>query len=61
MAALQSFPANYVFAGNRREKVRQVGNAAPPALLKFMIRSVLDVVSERATARRPKRRSEAAA
>lgn len=61
MAALQSFPEGYIFAGNRREKVRQVGNAAPPALLKFMIGSVLDVVAEGASTRRPRRRSKAAA
>ena len=44
MAALQAFPEGYVFAGSRREKVRQVGNAAPPLLLKHMIRAVLDAV-----------------
>jgi DNA (cytosine-5)-methyltransferase 1 len=58
MAALQTFPAGYVFAGNRRERVRQVGNAAPPVLLKFMVGSVLDVVSERTTTRRSQRRSD---
>lgn len=31
-AALQTFPASWVFAGNRVEQYRQIGNAVPPKL-----------------------------
>lgn len=41
LAALQGFPPGYVFEGSRRERVRQIGNAAPPPLVEPMIRSVL--------------------
>lgn len=41
MAALQGFPPGYEFAGNRRERVRQIGNAVPPALAEPMVRSVM--------------------
>lgn len=44
MAVLQTFPDCYSFAGNRRERVRQIGNAAPPNLVKKMIESVYDAV-----------------
>jgi DNA (cytosine-5)-methyltransferase 1 len=44
MAALQGFPANYDFAGNRRERVRQIGNAVPPTLAAIMIRQLLDSI-----------------
>ena len=37
LAALQGFPRSYLFSGSRRERVRQIGNAAPPALAKPMI------------------------
>jgi DNA (cytosine-5)-methyltransferase 1 len=42
MAAIQTFPLDYVFKGNRRERVRQLGNAVPPLLAKPMIESVLE-------------------
>lgn len=41
LAALQSFPDGYVFAGTRRERVRQIGNAVPPSLAGPMVASVL--------------------
>jgi DNA (cytosine-5)-methyltransferase 1 len=47
LAALQGFPTGYVFTGSRRERVRQIGNAAPPPLAAPMIRSVIDCLEGR--------------
>jgi DNA (cytosine-5)-methyltransferase 1 len=47
LAALQGFPTGYVFTGSRRERVRQIGNAAPPPLAAPMIRSVIDCITGR--------------
>lgn len=44
MAALQAFPEAYHFAGSRRDRVRQLGNAVPPLLAKRMIEAVLATV-----------------
>jgi len=41
MAALQGFPGGYRFAGSRRERVRQIGNAVPPPLAAALIGPVL--------------------
>ncbi len=45
LAALQAFPFGYQFAGNRREKVRQIGNAVPPLLAERMVEPVLNVLN----------------
>lgn len=46
LAAIQTFPHGYRFAGSRRERVRQIGNAVPPLLAKAMVSSVIQSVSE---------------
>jgi DNA (cytosine-5)-methyltransferase 1 len=38
IAAIQTFPKNYKFFGNRRSVQRQIGNAVPPLLGKQMIK-----------------------
>ncbi len=40
MAALQSFPAEYKFVGNRRSKVKQIGNAVPPLMGKAVVETI---------------------
>jgi DNA (cytosine-5)-methyltransferase 1 len=46
LAALQGFPAGYAFAGSRRERVRQIGNAVPPPLASRMIEAVLATLTD---------------
>lgn len=41
LARAQSFPANYQFAGTDSERVKQIGNAVPPALAKALINAHL--------------------
>jgi DNA (cytosine-5)-methyltransferase 1 len=45
MAALQGFPIDYKFAGSRRERVRQLGNAIPPPMAKAMVAAVMESVA----------------
>jgi DNA (cytosine-5)-methyltransferase 1 len=42
LAAAMSFPRNYVFTGNREQKVKQIGNAVPVNLAKALCASILD-------------------
>ena len=41
LAALQSFPPGFVFAGTKTQQHRQVGNAVPPPLAEAVGRAVL--------------------
>ena len=53
LAALQGFPEGYAFAGTRRERVRQIGNAVPPPVARHMVGAVLDTLSSVPKRRRP--------
>lgn len=44
LAALQGFPRDYQIVGNRRERVRQIGNAVPPPMAGRMVEAVAAVV-----------------
>jgi DNA (cytosine-5)-methyltransferase 1 len=44
LAALQGFPAGYEFAGTRRQKIRQIGNAVPPPLAMHMVAAAADTL-----------------
>jgi DNA (cytosine-5)-methyltransferase 1 len=56
MAALQTFPRRYRFAGSRRIRVRQIGNAAPPLLATPMIAAAMAGSTGRRRASRNARR-----
>jgi DNA (cytosine-5)-methyltransferase 1 len=57
LAALQGFPHGYRFVGSRRERVRQIGNAAPSHLVEPMVKAVLESI-EAPRARKRGRRIE---
>jgi DNA (cytosine-5)-methyltransferase 1 len=59
LAALQGFPAGYAFAGTRRDRVRQIGNAVPPLLAQRMMESLLRGLGARQRPVAKTRRSEA--
>jgi DNA (cytosine-5)-methyltransferase 1 len=45
LAALQTFPPEYVFAGKRRDRVKQIGNAVPALLAQRLIEPLLCALS----------------
>ena len=45
LAALQTFPEGYRFAGKHRDRVRQIGNAVPPLLAQRMMEPLLAALS----------------
>jgi DNA (cytosine-5)-methyltransferase 1 len=40
-ARIQTFPDDFVFAGSRRDRAQQIGNAVPPRLAEVIARSLL--------------------
>lgn len=51
LAALQGFPHGYKFAGARRSRVRQIGNAVPAPLAEQMVAAVMAAVARRSRGR----------
>lgn len=45
MAVLQGFPDAYKFAGNRRERVKQIGNALPSHIAAACLRPLISVLN----------------
>jgi DNA (cytosine-5)-methyltransferase 1 len=48
LAAVQTFPKHWRWAGSRTQIVRMIGNAVPPALAAYLGRTILAYESERA-------------
>lgn len=44
-AALQGFPTGYTFVGERRSRIRQIGNAVPAPMAQAMVGAVLRTMS----------------
>jgi DNA (cytosine-5)-methyltransferase 1 len=42
IAAIQTFPEDYVFKGSRRDIQKQIGNAVPPLLGKAMVKCLME-------------------
>lgn len=60
LAALQTFPDGYCFAGKRRDRVKQIGNAVPALLAQRMIEPLIGALSKSVTPARNGRRAKAA-
>lgn len=53
---IQSFPADWIVEGTRREQIRQIGNATPPLLAEVIGRALLGVLEDRSFEEPPKHR-----
>lgn len=53
MLRLQTFPADWIVEGSRREQVRQVGNATPPLIGELLGRSVMATLGLESPTGRP--------
>jgi DNA (cytosine-5)-methyltransferase 1 len=58
LAALQTFPRDYLFYGKRRDKVRQIGNAVPALLAQRLIEPLVGALgqSQNGAARRSRKK-----
>ncbi len=56
LAALQTFPSHYKFAGTRRDKVRQIGNAVPALMAQRLIEPLILDLSENKTVKTSRKR-----
>lgn len=45
LAAIQGFPEGYEFAGGRRDRVRQIGNAVPPKMAAAVVAKVVEAIA----------------
>jgi DNA (cytosine-5)-methyltransferase 1 len=45
MAIIQGFPDGYVFSGSESDAVKQVGNAAPPGLVRAVASRIMETIS----------------
>ena len=41
LAGAQGFPRGYVFTGNKKAKVKQIGNAVPPIMAKALAETMM--------------------
>lgn len=39
---IQGFPANFKIEGNKKDKIKQIGNAVPPPLIKLIVQKLLE-------------------
>jgi len=46
LAAAQSFPKDYIFAGNRADVVKQIGNAVCPKISEALTQAYMQELAE---------------
>jgi len=43
---IQGFPADFQIAGNKKDKIKQVGNAVPPPLITLIAKQLLTMMKK---------------